>query len=346
MNKPSREHAKRLHSESLVVDAHSDTILELWLHPKTDFAQRNEESFDMDLPRLLEAGVTAEVMAVCNGDSPASVARNRPERMAVPVHVPEGDIVTGLASALDCIELVYRDAARLRDKMTVATRGSDIRAAKSDGKLAVLMSVESRLPTGSTVDTLKAFHRLGVRCVALSGYERRGNSTSDVELDPFALELVEQMDRLGIVLDVSHMLEGSFWKVTEAVTGPFVDTHANAYSLCPHWRNLKDEQLKALAEHDGVVGAMCYKPYVDEGDPSLLRMLDHVDHISKVVGVEHVGLGLDFDGMGGAGGNGVLRDVSEVPLIAEGLVQRGYSDDEVKMILGENFMRVFNRVIG
>lgn len=340
-----KDHAKRLHKESIVVDTHSDTILELWLHPGVDFSKRNEEVFDMDLPRLMEGGVTCQMMAICNADSPASVALRRPERAVSLPRMRKGDNLLGLSAALDCIELVYREIEKSPDKLTLARKAEDVRKAKEEGKVALMMSIESRLPSGATLDTLRILHRLGLRCVALSGYENRKSDTIGGPLDPFAFDLIDEMGRLGMLVDVSHLLEEGFWQVAKAAKGPFIDTHGNAYSLCPHPRNLKDDQLKALAEAGGVIGVMSYKPFIDAQAPSLSRMLDHIDYIVGLVGIDYVGLGMDFDGMGGAKANAVLKDVADMPLITEGLLERGYSKREVKKILGENYMRVFDAVL-
>jgi membrane dipeptidase len=339
------DQARILHDESIVIDTHSDTILELWLHPSVDFARRNEESFDMDLPRLIEGGVTCQMMAICNGDSPAIVAPKRPERAKSMPRMRRGDSLLGLSSALDCIELVYREIEKSPDRLALAMKAEDIRKAKEEGKVAIMMSIESRLPSGATVDTLRVFYRLGLRCMALSGYEDRKSDTVGGPLDPFAFDLIEEMGRLGMLVDVSHLLDEGFWQVSKAVKGPFIDTHGNAYSLCPHPRNLKDDQLKALAEAGGVIGVMCYKPFIDSQAPSLSKMLDHIDYIVDLIGIDHVGLGMDFDGMGGAKTNAVLQDVTEIPLITQGLIERGYSKNEVKKILGENFLRVFDAVL-
>ena len=338
-------HAATLHREAMVVDTHSDTILELWLHPEREFSVRDDESFDMDLPRTIEGGVNVQMMAITNGDSPASVGQKRPEREAVPLTIAKGQYVNGVSAALDCIDLVYREVERSPDKLAVVTTAEEMRRAKDAGQVGILMSTEGRLPTGSTPGTVRMLYRLGVRCIAVSGYEHRASATEGGDLDPFAIELIREMDRLGILIDVSHLLEKGFWQVVDAGEGIFVDTHANAYGLCAHPRNLKDDQLKALAERRGVIGVMCYNPHVHPTDPTLSRMLDHIDYIADRIGVEYVGLGMDFDGMGGARQKAVLNDITEMPKITEGLVERGYSDDDVRKILGENYMRVFADVL-
>lgn len=340
------EHARALHRDAMVVDTHSDTALELWLHPEREFSVRDEGSFDMDLPRTIEGGVDVQMMAIANGDSPASVGPRRPEREAVPLTIAEGQYVNGVSAALDSIDLLYREVERSPEKLAIVTRADEMRRAKAEGKLGILMSTEGRLPTGSTLGTVRMLYRLGVRCIAVSGYERRVSATEGGDLDPFAVELIREMDRLGIFIDVSHLLEKGFWQVVDAAEGIFIDTHANAYGLCAHPRNLKDDQLRVLAERGGVIGVMCYKPHVHPTDPTLSRMLHHIEYIVDLIGVEHVGLGMDFDGMGGAPRNAVLGDVTEMPKITEGLVERGYSDDEIRGILGENYMRVFEDVLG
>jgi len=190
-------------------------------------------------------------------------------------------------------------------------------------------------------------YRLGIRSVALgenewtgrSCYERSGGGLTD-----FGVEVVKEMNRLGMVVDVAHLNEDGFWDVVETSKVPFIDSHANCRALCDHPRNLKDEQIKALAEKGGLMGVVFYPPFTDEKEASLSRLLDHIDHIVDLVGPEYAGLGSDFDGMHGRGE--IMKDVSNMPGLTLELTRRGVSRDDIKKILGGNFLRVLTEVEG
>ena len=166
-------------------------------------------------------------------------------------------------------------------------------------------------------------------------------------LTSFGMQLVEECNRLGVVLDISHLSPPGVKDVLAASSAPVVASHSNAHSVCSHPRNLTDEQLTALAANGGVVGVTFVPSFISEtkGRASLERLLDHVDQIAQVAGVRHVGLGSDFDGFSPPEPVG-LEDVTRMPAITAGLLRRGYSGQDVRGILGGNLMRVFRQVAG
>ena len=157
--------------------------------------------------------------------------------------------------------------------------------------------------------------------------------------------MVGEMDRLGMVVDVSHLSEAGFWDVVEVSKRPIIASHSNSKSLCSHPRNLTDDQAKAIAKKGGVIGVNFAGYFLGEGRRSLTGVIDHIDHLCTVVSPEHVGLGSDFDGLPFEQLPDELKDVSGLPKIAEGLAARGYSEQVIKGIMGENLLRTIRSVI-
>jgi len=159
--------------------------------------------------------------------------------------------------------------------------------------------------------------------------------------------LVQEMNRLGIIVDVSHLSPTGVHDVLHVSEAPVIASHSNAYTLCPHRRNLTDEQLEGVASKGGVVGVTFVPGFVteDENQATLKRVLDQIDYMVKTMGVDHIGLGSDFDGFFNSKVQG-LEDVTRLPRLTAGLVERGYGEEDVKKILGGNFMRVFREVVG
>jgi membrane dipeptidase len=162
-----------------------------------------------------------------------------------------------------------------------------------------------------------------------------------VGLTRFGVELVREMNRLGILVDLAHASPGAFYHALEVSTKPVLFSHGNAKALCDHPRNLDDRQLKALAEKGGVIGVSYVPFFIDAENPTVGRLLDHIEHICDVGGAETVGLGSDFDG-----GGTLLRDATETSGLTEGFLKRGFSEAQVRMILGENTLRVLEAAIG
>jgi membrane dipeptidase len=235
--------------------------------------------------------------------------------------------------------------------MMLATSAQDILTAKEQGKLAAVLAIEGGEALEGDLGVLRLFHRLGVRSIGLTWNERNniadgvGDSRSKGGLSVFGADLIKEMNRLGILVDVSHLSDPGFWDVVELSTQPIIASHSNSRAVCNHRRNLTDDQIKALAKNGGVMGMNFAAAFVKEdGKPKLDDLLNHIDHIVELVGPEHVGLGSDFDGIGAAPEE--LTDASTMPLITDGLCKRGYSDEHIRLILGGNYFRVFKEVWG
>jgi len=323
--------ARKLHQESIVFDGHCDTLLAV-LTGKRRLGERSNEGH-LDLPRMREGGVTAQIFAICTCSG----------------RLPGGP----LKQALRMLDAFYRELEANPHSLILATSAADVERAKEEGKVAAILGLEGAEPLEGDLGVLRMLHRLGVRVVGLT-WNRRNQAADGVNeartgggLTNFGVELVREMNRLGMVIDVAHLAPAGVRDVLELSEAPVIASHANAHALCPHRRNLTDEQLEAIAARGGVVGVTFVPGFVAENkqEASLGRLLDHIDHIAKVAGIDHVGLGSDFDGFTDRPMAG-LEDVTGLPNITAGLLERGYSPDEVKKLLGGNFLRVFREVVG
>jgi membrane dipeptidase len=328
--------AATLHGQSIVIDGHCDTLLrlqreELGLRPY--FRQEVSEEGHIDLDRLEAGGVTAQNFACYVG----------------PQHLP----AQATRQTLRLIDVFYRYQAEHAADLCLATKAADIEQAKAENKVAGILSMEGAEGLEGDLGVLRMVYRLGVRWVGLTWSRRNqaGDGVSEARtgggLTRFGLQLVEELNRLGMIVDIAHLAPAGVADVFEVCQGPVVASHANARALCDVSRNLTDAQLEQVAASGGVVGVVFCPAFITAGEePATLDMLlDHVDHMVKVMGVDHVGLGSDFDGFGGPPPVG-LEDVSCMPNITAGLLARGYSAEDVSKVLGGNWLRVIRKVVG
>lgn len=303
---------------------------------------------------MIDGGITASNLTVAaNEDFPAAVK--------------------GFEYALRTMEQHAR-----ADRLTLIEDASDIRAAKAAGLTGVIMGFQNADPIEDDLDYLHVFHRLGLRVMQLT-YQRRnllGDGSSepaDAGLSMFGRQVVEACNELGILVDVSHCGHQTSLDAVEASSAPIVISHANLQSINPVFRNKKDEVVKAVAERGGLMGitavSRLLSPRGNEEGADLSQFLDHIEAVIELVGVDHVGVGLDISEgmtqeefevrrktfltkfpelrMGGAFplehyfARGI-SSAAEFPNITEGLVERGYTPEDVKQIVGGNFMRVFD----
>jgi len=348
--------AEQLHREALVIDSHNDSIVSHIRRGNRSITEREAphlkgregtvwnlrgpletEAYawngQVTLPKLRAGGIDCAFFAV---DVTRAWKNN-------------------LAYALDALGFFDADLASCPEEITVARSAAEIEAAKAAGKLAAVLVVENSDALEGSLNILRLFHHLGVRSVGithnLSTWAAAGNLESRCGggLTRFGVRLVEEMNALGMLVDVSHISESGFFDVLETSAAPTIASHSCCAALCDHPRNLTDPQLRALAEHGGVVGLTFVPSFVDPdwkpehwpARPSLEQFLDHVEHAVETAGVDHVGIGSDFDG-----GGTVLRDATEYPRITAGLLKRGYPEGAVRKILGENTIRVFRAAAG
>lgn len=329
---------QQIHRGALVIDGHCDTLLQVsgGLHAYSQRQVRSfweEDSGHIDFPKLVKGGVTCQVMAL----------------YIEPQYKPS----VSARRTLELLDAAYRLFEESED-FILATKARDIADAKRTGKISALLSIEGGEAVEGSLALLRSFYRLGVRAMGLTWNQRNDiadgvGEKSGSSLTAFGVSVVREMERLGMLVDVSHLSDSSFWSLHQVAERPYIASHSNARALCSHPRNLDDRQIEAIASKGGVIGVVFAPGFVsnDPGDVSLRKLVDHIDHIVKVAGIEHVGLGSDFDGFGVREGQPeVLKDVSELPLLTAELVNRGYSREDVEKILGRNWMRVYEQVIG
>jgi membrane dipeptidase len=303
--------------------------------------------------------------------------------------------------ALDLIDSVYEQAARHPDRMMMAFSVADIERAHREHKLAALMGVEGGHAIEDDIRVLRDFYRLGVRYMTLSWSNTNefADSSGDVDdpkvqhhngLTDFGKQVVLEMNRLGMMVDISHVSDKTFWDTIATTKAPIIASHSSARAISGHPRNMSDEMLRAMAKNGGVVDVNFYSAFDDDNfrkavdaqqkdeaaavaafvakekaegkpvsyievdhierqwmaripRPPFSALVDNIDHVAKVAGVDHVGLGSDFDGVSGATPAG-MDSAADLPKITQALLDRGYSATDIRKILGGNVLRVFGQV--
>ena len=375
--------AREIHDRVLTVDTHSDTP-SLMLRRGWDIGERHEpgqrRSGKIDLPRMAEGGLDAEFFAIY-----AAQGERTPE---------------GYAGARESANLllgaIHKMAEDYPQLVELATSPEDAYRMEKEGKVAAFIGMENGYPIGKVLSLVKEYYDRGIRYITLchSGDNDICDSSTDKRnpedkgLSDFGREVVAECNRLGIMVDVSHASDKSFFDVLEVTKAPVIASHSSVRSLCDHPRNFSDEMLKALASNNGVIQICFVSSFVKKakpnperekalaelrekyGSPNEVRdesvrekmedeymdiyekyssekvtvqeLVDHIDYVVNLIGVDHVGIGTDFDGGGSLEG---CDDVSELPNITEELLRRGYSEEDIRKIWGANIMRVFRKVI-
>ena len=343
-----------------VIDLHCDTPM-LFRDGTYDIGTRNDRG-EVDIPRMREGGVTAVFFAVYT-----SASRNTE--------------LEAVQEALEIIDSIYREAARFPNDLAMATSSAEIEAARASGRIAVLIGIEGGHMINGSLAVLRGLYRLGARYLTLThsrdtAWAGSSGTESDAGLSDFGREVVAEMNRLGMLVDVSHVSDQTFWDVLDSSEAPVIASHSAARALASHKRNMTDEMIRATAERGGVVHINYYNTFIDDayasrsrewesanpaevaqegpdarlnaklaavGRPPLSTLLDHFEHAIRVGGIEAVGLGSDFDGVGGELPEG-MEDISKTPAIAEGLTGRGFSAADIDKVFGENSLRVLRDV--
>ena len=331
----SLDHARALHRDNWVIDGHADTFYEVQDKGHDFFS--DVPYGHTDYPRFLKGGVNLQIASVY---TPKEFMGPYATEFALKL------LWTGLTT-------IQRSAGRL---VRVADQASLKEVAPGNGKLGFMFSLEGGSPLNGSVELLEMFYRLGIRAIGLVHNHR--NELADGAypipgpqrgMTEHGKRVVKRMEELGMVVDVAHLADPSFYDLMAIATKPIWASHALCRALQPIPRNLSDEMIRAIASTGGVVGVDFIVEHMKPVDPAIPPsgdvddVCDHVDHIANLVGIDHVGIGSDFDGYFTPVGR--LADVSELPNLTAALLDRGYSDDDLVKFLGGNFLRVLNAVL-
>jgi membrane dipeptidase len=337
---------QRIHRDAVFVECHNDFVLLI----ARDLARgRTNPLGDRWIPQFRAGGVDVQV-------SPIFLEYE---------YLPEG----ALRRTLLLIELLRSQIALNPSDAALATNAAEINDAVSAGKIAFVLALEGSPAFGNDVPLVETFYRLGVRMASFSWFGRtllaEGSGEEDAggRLTKAGVAALAEMERLGMLMDVSHLSIPSLEHVLDIATRPVIASHSSARAIIDHHRNLSDDHLKAIASNGGVVGVNFFPAFVDPADPTVDRLVDHVEHIAGVAGMDHVGIGPDFvkeyfdevypnepdlkiEGMDAKTTIKGLETSADLPVLTETMLRRGFSEADVKRVLGENFLRVFSEVMG
>ncbi|MFW6293217.1 MAG: dipeptidase [Spirochaetota bacterium] len=344
----------------MVIDSHNDTIVAHirrgYLSP---FDEAGGDPFDPQRARyrLLSGEEPVGTIGLVDGpESPrgeaATIQINVPKMLRAGIDLAffaiDVTLALGnhLAYAADGFGWFFDELDRHPGQATVVRSVADIVRASDAGRPAALLAVEHADGAEGSLHVLRSLFEIGVRSIGLThnrssrAADGCGEAREGVGLTRFGEELVAEMNRLGMLVDLAHASRSAFFHAIEVSQKPVIFSHGNARALCDHRRNLDDEQLVALAGCGGVIGVSFVPFFIDADNPTFERLLDHVDHIRDVAGIDTVGIGSDFDG-----GGSLLRDAGEFRRIEAGLRERGYTDEEIRKVMGENTLRVLREVL-
>jgi len=366
----------KIHYDAILVDTHNDFIWKVY-DKGADLGKRNNFT-QSDLPRFREGGVDVQVFAVW---------------------IPMKQVKKSYTFTVNQINKLKSFETEYFSEFEFAKTYDDIIRITNEKKVCGLIGIEGGTAIEKNLDNINTFFEMGVRYIGLTWNNSNFIATSARDetergkaggLSEFGIEVVKRMNEVGMLIDVSHLSEQGFWDVMENSTSPIIASHSNCYALNPHFRNLTDEQIKAIAEKNGYIGINFYDKFLDKdadlnrttnayekystelnalnekygddlikyneernkfltennilGGTSIEKVLDHIDHIKNLVGVDCIGIGSDFDG--GISPPNELYDASCYPELTKRLLERGYTEEEIKKILGGNFLRVYKAVCG
>jgi len=380
-----RARANRLHRQSIVIDTHNDITSPL-LDDGFDLGMRGDDpkakiKTHTDLRRMKAGGLGAEFFAVYVGKE---FVNKKPS---------EGG--GSARKALDVIDIVLEQVRRHPESLETASTAADIRRIVKSGKIAALMGIEGGHAIEDSLPALRMFYKLGVRYMTLTHTNTNdwADSEGDINnssvshhngLTDFGRNVIREMNRIGMMIDISHVADKTFYDVIATTSAPVIASHSSARAIANNPRNMSDDMLKALARNGGVAMVNFYDGFLDPkkaelafraramedelkvkyptdpkrvqeeidawrkandpGKTPLSVLMDHIDHIVKVAGIDHIGIGSDFDGVPLTGLPEGMEDISKLPTLTYELMKRGYSDADIKKFLGENLLRVMAAV--
>jgi len=368
--------ALKIHRKAIIVDGHND-ITSPMVDEDFDLAadtvgkyHKDGSPFHTDLNRLKASGITGEFLSI---------------------YVSGSTLQSGgaMRRAMDLIDASYREAERHPQQLMMCTTAAEIRRAKKKNKICLLMGIEGGYAIENSLYALRNFYRLGVRYMTLThnvshdwGDAHRGEIKSN-GLSEFGKEVVREMNRLGMLVDISHVSVKVMHDALDVSKAPIIASHSSARGVADHTRNVPDDVLKRVAQNGGVIMVTFVPPFLDERanreeneraerlrpqlealrkqfandpqayneaerklmaanpiyEPSYTRIVDHIDHIKKVAGIDFVGIGSDYDGVGSL--PTPMKGAEDLALVTYEMLRRGYAEQEIRKVLGENFLRAF-----
>jgi membrane dipeptidase len=364
------EAARRIQANVLGFDTHIDTVQRV-VYKKADLGQRSSEGM-IDLPRLREGGMHVPFFALW-----------------VPTYYKGSDAVRRTLDFRDAMQSVFD---KYPDQIELATSAHDIQRILGQKKIAGVLTLEGGHQIADDLSVLRMYRRMGVLSMTLTHF--RNNNWADSSTDKpahngltdFGRQVVREMNRIGMIVDISHVADKTFYDALEVTTKPVIASHSSCRSLSDVPRNMTDDMLRALAKNGGVVGVNFSAAFLNQQDAERLKrkvtaenalepnltgaamdeyaaqqyatdyatvQVGHatledaaacIDHIVKVAGIDHVGIGSDFDGIPDVPLG--LEDVSKMPNLTSALLKRGYTEKDIQKIMGENFLRVVKEVVG
>lgn len=349
-------------SDTAVFDGHNDLLLRLNQYPPDEAVRlfmAGRDDGHLDLPRMRAGGFYGGLFAVFVPSPPGD--RRGFHRIEGGYEVPVPASMSqerALAPALAMIGLLHHIERAHPESLRVCRSAADIRRARNDGAIAAVLHLEGAEPIDADLRALNGLYAAGLRSIGpvwsrptVFGHGVPFKFPSSPDTGPgltgAGRSLVAACNDYGIALDLSHLNERGFWDVARLSRAPLLASHSNAHALCPHARNLTDDQLRAVADSGGIVG-LNFGAYFLRPDGELNTatpievMLDHLDHMIDVMGEAHVGLGSDFDGIHGA----PIADAAELPRLIEAMQARGYSQTRITRLAGDNWLRVLEATWG
>lgn len=319
--------AKRIHHRNVILDSHTDTPM---IFPG-EFNIGRKEGGKVNLPLMEEGLVDAAVMVAYIPQGPRD----------------DSSLQEATGFAMNRLQEIHRQMELNRLRMCIAYTPQEVHVLKAAGKKAIMVGVENGYAIGKDLENINRFRKMGVSYITLC---HNGNNDicdsarGEAEwggLSPFGKEVIQRMNEVGVLVDISHAAESTFYDALEASRYPIIASHSSARALCNHPRNLSDEQLKALAAQGGVVQVCLYKGFINEDaeKASVSDAIRHINHIVNLIGIHHVGIGSDFDGDGELIG---CRASNELINITMRLLKEGYSENDIQKIWGGNLLRVMN----
>lgn len=327
---------EKIHHKILTVDSHVDTP-QLLMDPDFDISKRHDPQKDhskVDFPRMKEGGMDASFFAVFVSQGKRTTEGNFQAKKR--------------ADAL--FDSIYALFTKFPGEAGLAISPSDAYRLKRQGKRAIFIGMENGYPIGNDLSLIQTYYSKGARYITLCHTRNNDicdsstDSTENNGLSDFGRSVVKFMNKTGMMVDVSRISDKSFYDVIALSKAPIIASHSCARALCNNPRNMDDDMLRALAKNGGVIQVCILSAYVKKLNPNTATVsdvVDHIDHIVKIAGINHVGIGTDFDGGGGVIG---CNDVSQMKNITRELLKRGYSTKEIRKIWGENLMRVMTKV--